>query len=266
MKKILAVLAALAIPSVQADTQTWEWDLLGSDSNGNATSSGVGYSSVQYVDTNNADSITMTMTGWSDTVNPNDGRIAQGQLYKWGNNGWGVVGLYDEGRNDYPGHAVDNATYSCDQGGKDCNDWDYVLLSFSEAVSLTDIDIGWKWDDSDASVLYLDSGTPNFSASNSDTWADVANLWTSVGSYQLTNSYYSIANDTVGIESQYWLVGAYNNVFRNDNWSSGNDGFKLSGFKASTTNTSPNNSIPEPMSALLIMLGLGLLLLQRRSA
>ena len=114
-----------------------------------------------------------------------------------------------------PEHAMDNVGNS-----------EFMLLSFSSAVMLNAVRLGYEFNDSDLTVLaYTGAGGPSFSGkSYGGSTGLVANGWTIIGNY--ANVFTSTANLTrIGtvtqatninagnVSSSYWLIGAYNSVF-----------------------------------------------------
>ncbi len=152
-----------------------------------------------------------------------------------------------------PNHAIDS------QSG----DFDMLLFTFSEAVSLNSVDLGWILDGnlnrSDVSIL---AGTSNtFSSPLNKTWQSlVGNGWQSAGNYNNLGSNSASVNSG-NISSKYWLIGAYNSavgtpIANND---SDYEAFKLQAISVS--------KVPESSALALFCIGfLGLIAVRRRNS
>jgi len=170
-----------------------------------------------------------------------DPKIEQSVMGKW-------VGLGVEQANS-PNHAIDNEK----------GDYDMLLLSFNQIVSLMSLDIGWFQKDADVSVLAF-TGTSFSGSLVGKTWASLLGDWSVVGNYD-RNGTGSFAINNAGLTSQYWLVGAYNSAF-GGNLSVNNDYFKLRGLSFEL----PVRKVSEPGSLLLLLVGLvGIASLRRRA-
>jgi hypothetical protein len=176
--------------------------------------------------------IGLTVTGWSN----NGAAVVQDTVGKWGG-GLGVENATT------PDHSIDS------QGG----DFDMLLLSFSTAVTLNSIDLGWIYqDDSRRSDVSIMAGTSALTAGAS--WASlltVPNGWQTAGNYNNVG-YNETAVNGSAISSKYWLIGAYNPILgaaiaNNDTYY---EAFKLEGVKVT-------KAVPE--SSALLLFGLGLL-------
>lgn len=170
---------------------------------------------------------------------------------------WDGLGIE---KTDSPNHAVDNA------GG----DFDMHLLSFDQLVVLTTLDLGWYQKDTDVSILAFTGTDFNSSSLLGKKWEDLLGTgWSLVGNYY--NVDYKPNTGAVNadkVAAQYWLVGAYNDVFggfsgSNVNKTSGNDYYKLKGV---TVEKPPVVEVSEPSALLLLALGLiGLGSVRRRA-
>ena len=190
--------------------------------------------------------------------------FAAASLYNWGSGyGLGVVNV-----NEAPGttgpHAADNISGI-----------DAVRLSFSSAVTLKSVKLGWNgtdnsttnttgtYNDSDISVLaWTGPGAPG--AVTGTTIGGAGNGWTLVGNYaDVGAAVGNTATVSSAIYSSYWLISAYSTAFGTGvGLSAGNDAFKLLGVSASTKS---GGSVPEPGSIALIGAGLlGLFVRARR--
>lgn len=161
-----------------------------------------------------------------------------------------------------PEHAINNAG----------NDFDMLLLTFSEAVSLNSINLGWidgnnnaeRLKRSDISILAGTSET--FASPLNQSWQSlVGNGWQLEGNYNGVGLGNETVNDVGIIASKYWLVGAYNStlgsaISGNDTY---NDSFKLSSVSVEKAIV----KVPEPSALFLFGLGLlGLVAVRRRAA
>ena len=169
-------------------------------------------------------------------------------------------------------HTIDNVG---NEYGK--QDFDMILLSFSESVTLTSgsFSSAYHYNDTNSSkevsVVGLDD-INKFQGSESFTWSDIASIkgietgHFSVGSK--VNNYYQ--SEFTGLSAaKYWLVGAYNTIFDTGASQESDFGFKLSALGFSIDNTpdtptKPPTEVSEPGALALMSLGLGLVLYRRK--
>ena len=191
----------------------------------------------------------------------------------------GGVGITNAGESGTePNHAMDNSGFS-----------DFMLFSFGSQVQLGAVQIGYKSNDSDITVLAY-TGCPSGQTCSPNpighTYGTlVGNTtgtgWTLVGHYAdlATNTARTINAFSAGLptvaslSSSYWLIGAYNNSFgstKSDAGSgtgylgTGNDYVKLSAVYGEVGG-GPPSGVPEPSSLLLFAVALfGLTAMRRR--
>ncbi|WDT84847.1 exosortase-dependent surface protein XDP1 [Alteromonas sp. 009811495] len=222
------------------------------------------------------------LTAWSDTGNydarydkngSGDWQVKnQGRLNNYGS-GFGLVNDDSYARGDQYGdrHTIDNYRY--ESGYKDR---DMVLLSFSEAVSLTGSQFSYvnNYGSGQSSKEITVAGLNDismFEGNSSFSWRSLANsssvINSAVGHYSVSDTkagnYYHSSFGTLPA-AKYWLVGAYN-VFFDPGYSQNKDfGFKLSSIGFSIANETPDVDVSEPGAFALMSLGLGLLLYRRK--
>lgn len=198
--------------------------------------------------------ITLSVTGWSNVSSSNPA-VIQSTVGKWSTG----LGVENTGS---PGHSVDSQS----------NDFDMLLLSFSHAVTLNSIELGWVHDNDsngwngndytrgDVSIV---SGTSALTAGAS--WSSLltpVNGWQSAGNYDNVDLNQKSVNAGL-ISSKYWLIGAYNPILGAIGTTDANfEAFKLE--KVSVTKTV---NVPESSALFLFGLGLlGLVAARRRAA
>lgn len=153
-------------------------------------------------------------------------------------------------------HAVDNIS----------NDFDMLLLSFSEAVTLNSIYVGWIDNNGDikrSDVSILAGTSTTFASPLNKSWQSlIGNGWQSAGNYNDVG----LGNESVNsakITSKYWLVGAYNPLLGTPLTADG----KSDAFKLQKVSVSKVVKVPEPSALFLLGLGLlGLVAVRRRAA
>ena len=210
--------------------------------------------------------VTVTATGWANTGSgsPVGSQLLEQQTLSLYGGGFGITNKdacgtspCDVSEGNTPEHAIDNNER-----------YEMVLLSFSQAVKLQSVKMGWTSNDSDISVMAYNGPGTGSSSLSGNTWAGVASAWTSIGNYSDVGTASKAVNGG-GVSSSYWLIGAYNPLANPGGGSvtvpsSGNyfDYVKL----ASVT-TSPGGSAPLPGTLLLLGTGLlGMLSMRKRLA
>lgn len=163
-------------------------------------------------------------------------------------------------------HAVDNA-----------NGLEVMMFSFSHAVDLTSVTMGWH-NDSDFSLLRYTGTNPTDGTTPLDglTFDNLtANSWELVGNYLYgSNGPTIITADVYGSDtdnftgplgsttssqlspeqtsSSYWLVAAMNNAFWGDSGYTTNDKFKIKTLTADYTPPPSSQGVPEPSTLALM--------------
>tara|TARA_R110000772_G_scaffold13210_10_gene39477 strand:- start:3187 stop:3954 length:768 start_codon:yes stop_codon:yes gene_type:complete len=240
---LAASLMTMSFVSLATDTTSWNFKT----ANGQADQWGSG---AQYGNEMNfsADGTNLSITAWADTNEVSgDDKIEDAAVSR---NGSGLLN-YNRHYNDRADeHYVDNK-----------DDTDMLLFTFDDLVSITGINIGYYSDDSDISIAAFDS-LPTLQG---QTWASVANAASYSASFSnLERSNYSIASSTAGVDSKYWVIGAYNGAFGSPGWTTGNDNLKIAGITTTLGATpKPPTDVAEP-SSLAILASFGLFAAWRR--
>jgi len=221
--------------------------------------------------------ISVGVTAWSDTTNVstsysgNDNEVEYySSLNAYSYNGDYGYGLVNSNSND--SHTVDNFT-----GG---NDFDMVLFSFSDEVSLTGASFTWlQGYDTDKQITVVglnDISLFQNHSSNEFTWADVAS---SAGTV-ITSGHFNISSnissggshgnfsadfDELSV-AKYWLVGSYNTYFDDNSSSFQGSGFKLAslGFEIGNSNGEPPTAVNAPAPFAIMLASFGLLAWRRQ--
>ncbi|MAI35985.1 exosortase-dependent surface protein XDP1 [Alteromonas sp.] len=224
----------------------------------------------------NGSDIFVSYSTWADTNysdNDNDDRVVQqnGLDYSGADFGYAMRNK-DHGGSLSDWHTIDNNQ----------DDWkfdfDMVLFSFSEDVTLTDTSFKYltgAGDENQLTVVGFDNADIfKATSSKQTTWTDIASsdaitsvFHTKISSSTNGKGNYSVTYPTTFTEAKYWLVGAYNTFFdptTSETEISGS-GFKLSALKFSVDNTpTTTTDVSEPGALALLSLGLGLVLYRRK--
>jgi hypothetical protein len=244
---VATVIAAMhAVPTL-ANVQTWDFNSgsqsFNNTSNGNSLSLTSG-------------GVNLKITGWSDTNDIDGADTVETAKLLWAStNGIGVQNRDED--TSSPNHSVDSVTSDSD------GEFDMLLLEFDTAVNLTSLKLNWavggnQSDRADLSLLAW-NGTGS-AALEGKSWSSILDSnggrYDSVGNYSNVGLSYYTVNPT-SIESTKWLVGVYNPVFGSGG-DLGDDGFKRTSLKTSTTPTPPPGPTPVPVpgTAGLILAGL----------
>lgn len=258
MKKHLKVLSgalAMALSGQVFAATTWTWASSTPDNTPNVISKTI-----------DSVAVTATPTGWANT----NGSLIEQQFggtsatthfvtYDGGlginnNDGCstsGCSGDYGDMRSSAPEHAIDN-----DQR------YEMVMLSFSEAVKLTKVTIGWAGADSDITVMaYQGAGVPTLDGKTFTA--------ASLSGWQVIGNYADVGVNTKDINAQnavssFWLIGAYNPLGGAvaSGFADGADYIKLNSVTGCASREvgcvppPPNGKVPEPGSLALFGLGL----------
>lgn len=244
--------------------------------------------------------VTLSVSAWSDTLEVSgDDQI---QTATVASNSWGLLNynqnttstansyyVYDSANGRYikasDSHTIDNhdsTLYEYDfnqrrwvqvsAAGTDyANDTDFLLLQFSDAVSLSQLDLGWpSGNNSSLSIGAFSQATSSVSL-NGLTWSSVVDDLVYSESFNNVGTEYSLTDNSSTIDSVYsrfWLIGAYNEVFGSLNNPDGS-AFKLAKLTTHQSDGStppPGTPVSTPSTIGLMLLGSWLLIARRRQA
>lgn len=223
--------------------------------------------------------INVSLSGWSDTGDSLDPEskdmiVKSANAYKVVDNngyyyGYGVLNQDGEGSTS-PNHSADNYFYNGKDNadGRKYADFDFILFSFDEKVTLDEVGFGWvnkHGDDQQVSIAGINDNQLSSLKSQNSTWTDIINGAVS-NSFNITKKNGSYQSSGFGFTegAKYWLVGAYNTVFGTVNGASMyNDGLKITSINF-TKALNENTEVSEPGALALMSLGLGLVLYRRK--
>jgi hypothetical protein len=219
------------------------------------------------------DGVNISMSAFSDTHNVTGETVVGAQLEKISNK-W-AYGVTNDDEAHYSGaadHAIDNINYYY-AGSKKAyysgmtnveRDYDFVLLSFDSAVTLSGASFSWLYNGNDSQVSVAALSNTSKLTSGVNTWSDIVADALTSASFDIENCDYldHRADFSFTASAQYWLVGAYNTVFGNIGGRVGNDAFKLAniGFAISEIADTPDpvdtpdpTEVAEPSTIGLLM-------------
>lgn len=246
--------------SIQQHTYEYNFDSVNVGTNPNDGSI------VTVYDSFNLNGVNVSLSGWADSERLSSGdsgnydRVVQASVQEVYDYGWAVKNTWEESGSH---QTIDNTGYQ---------DYDFVLLSFSESVTLDKLDFGWAAfgkGSQEVSVASLGDSNFNTLLSENSTWSSIISGAISK-SFSITQGASSTGSSTLDFaeSAKYWLVGAYNTVFGSVNGGSTfNDKFKISGVEftqTTTTTTEPPTQVSEPGAFALMSLSLGMLLYRRK--
>ena len=234
------------------------------------------------------DGTSIRVSAWADTEsnsNSLDDRVVQsitsgdakGLPFYWSDDkktdaGMGLINS-DEVNESNVGwsHSIDN------YGTGDYKDYDMVLFSFSDTVSLDGALFSWVNPDrklsQEVTVVGLTQQGFDSLSSGHATWGDIASNtsnFVSASSFHIEEcapGYEADFGEDMGF-AKYWLVGAYNTAFgSNSSFTENDDGFKLAslGFTKGP-DLGETTEVSAPSSFALLILGGGLMAWRRRKA
>ncbi|MDB5800028.1 MAG: hypothetical protein JWL63_967 [Rhodocyclales bacterium] len=268
---LMVAFGALNAPSVLASA-TYSFDCSKTDCSNSNTSAYGNARTFSAVESVTGTTITVTATAVANTSGTSTASNGASQTIETaylaaygtvgqssGSNGFGVRNRdaasadVDTNEGVAPEHAIDNNER-----------YDMVLLTFSTAVTLSQIKLGYVNTDSDVSMLaYMGSGAAPLTGK---TYAQlVTSGWLAVGSYADVGTSAKTVN-TSNVSSTTWLIGAYNPLSGDTSCSAcsiGNDYFKLLTLSIKDQST-PTTEVPEPGSLVLVGLALAGVAVSRR--
>ncbi|MCQ8849542.1 PEP-CTERM sorting domain-containing protein [Alteromonas stellipolaris] len=236
------------------------------------------YQSTNANDSNiSIDGVSISLAAFSDTQGVYNETVVGADLEKISNQ-W-AYGVTNNDEAIYSGnsdHAIDNLNYNY-QGSNAAyrsgttnveRDYDFVLLSFDQAVTLTGASFSWLYDSNDSQISVAALGNTSTLTSGVNTWSDIVADALTSASFDIENceTLDHRADFTFTESSQYWLVGAYNTVFGNIGGYVGNDAFKLAniGFSKTETQAPPApTEVTEP-GTLGLLIACSLFVMWRR--
>jgi PEP-CTERM motif len=203
--------------------------------------------------------VTVSASARGFTSGGSNDQLATGSLFFYG----GGLGIRNADYNTSPGDA--NEGYDPEHSVDSNERVDLVLFSFSEAINLQRITMGWRDTDSDLSVLAFKPGDatatslPTINGSNHS--ALLAAGFKLVGNYNGpegdSGSQFGIDTNTT-LASKFWLVSVYDNrwatngAINQTGTDYGDDYVKI----LKLYGDRPSNGVPEPHALLLLGLAM----------
>lgn len=240
LKSGIIAVGLLAASQAVATTTVSTFDFT-SSSNFSSTSSGDG--NVYEISQGSLD---LDITAFADTGN--NGEVETAEV---SSNNHGLL-VYNQDNND--GHYIDNS-----------NQRDMLFFDFNKSVALTQLNIGYTSNDSDMVVIGF-SSVPSFVPNS--TWSDIASAVTAG-----THAIFELLDGGTGwqsfngggFESQYWLVGAYNQYFGSSSgYEIGKDYIKLAGIMTSHESSSTTPPVEANAPASLGLMAAALVFMWNR--
>ena len=233
--------ALLTAQSAFASTTVSTFDFTDTDNFSNRTS---GYGNVYEISEGSLD---LDIKAFADSGNNSTVEDA-----KVSSNSHGLL-VYNRDRHD--GHYIDNG-----------NQRDMLFFDFNKSVALTQLNIGYASNDSDMVVIGFNT-LPSYGSSS--TWSSIASSITAG-----THAIFELLDGGTGwqsfngggFESQYWLVGAYNQYFGTSRYEGATDKIKLAGIMTShdDSSTTPPVEANAPTSFGLMAVALVFMWNRRR--
>ena len=246
------LLAGLAISSTGFAAITWQ-----TDGGTNCSDVTTCYGNTRSY-SGSSGSTTVIASAWANTVGSGNTQIENAYLGVYSGGGLGVTNR--DGANGTDANEGVSPEHALDNDGR----IDAILFSFSSAVSLTGVQIGWYSTDSDISLLaYTGAGTPTMAGK---TFSDLLlSGWSVVGNYADAAATSVKAVNTTNISSSYWLISAYNSGYgTGTGLTTGNDYEKILALQGNVT--PPKVTVPLPSSLMLMGAGLVGWLRMRKTA